>query len=48
MYSAKTGAFLNLTVKEAAANSLVALQVAGVFYLGEIIGRGGSPIGYNV
>lgn len=44
--SAKTGAFANLTVKEAAKNTLVFIEVASLFYVGEIIGRG-SIIGYD-
>lgn len=45
--SAQKMKFLNLTVKEATANTLVAVEVAAWFYVGEIIGRG-SLIGYNV
>lgn len=44
--SAKTGAFANLTVKEGAKNALVFIEVASLFYVGEIIGRG-SIIGYD-
>ena len=42
-----TGAFLNLTVREAALNTAIAVEVACWFYVGEILGRG-SLIGYNV
>ena len=42
-----SGKFLDLTVKEAAANGLVAVEIAMWFYIGEIIGRR-SLIGYNV
>jgi F-type H+-transporting ATPase subunit g len=45
--SAKTGAFLNMPVRNAAKNFLVVIEVATFFYVGEIIGRG-SIIGYNV
>ena len=41
------GAFLNLTVREAALNTAVAVEVACWFYVGEIVGRG-SLIGYAV
>lgn len=42
-----SGKFLDLTVKEAVANGLVAVEIAMWFYVGEIIGRR-SLIGYNV
>ena len=45
--SASSGAFLNLTVKEATTNAVVVADVAFWFILGEIIARG-SLIGYNV
>ncbi|PFX24453.1 ATP synthase subunit g, mitochondrial-like [Stylophora pistillata] len=45
--SAMKGKFLDLTVKEAAANTLVAVEIAFWFYVGEVIGRK-SLIGYNV
>ena len=45
--SAQTGAFVNLTVREAAKNVIVAVEIATFFYVGEIIGRQ-SLIGYNV
>ena len=47
MNSASSGAFLNLTVKEATTNAIVVADVAFWFILGEIIARG-SIIGYNV
>eukprot|EP00047_Mylnosiga_fluctuans_P010673 m.17476 g.17476 ORF g.17476 m.17476 type:complete len:116 (-) comp3248_c0_seq2:349-696(-) len=45
--SAQTGAFANLTVSEAAKNTLVFAEICTFFYVGEIIGRG-SVIGYDV
>ena len=42
-----TGRFVNVTVKEGVANTLVAVEIAMWFYVGEIIGRR-SIIGYNV
>ena len=42
-----TGKFLDVTVKEAAANTLVVAEIAFWFYVGEIVGRR-SLIGYNV
>jgi F-type H+-transporting ATPase subunit g len=45
--SAQTGAFANLTVREAAKNALVVAEVGTFFYIGEIIGRR-SIIGYDV
>ncbi|KAI3386513.1 hypothetical protein SNEBB_001927 [Seison nebaliae] len=45
--AAKTQSFKNLTVKEAAVNSFVALEIAMWFFVGECIGKGGV-VGYNV
>ena len=45
--AAMTGKFLDVTVKEAAANTLVVAEIAFWFYVGEIVGRR-SLIGYNV
>lgn len=45
--STMKGKFLDATVKEAAANTLVAVEIAFWFYVGEVIGRR-SLIGYNV
>ncbi|EDO39978.1 predicted protein [Nematostella vectensis] len=45
--AALSGRFLNVTVKEGVANTLVAAEIAFWFYIGEIIGRR-SLIGYNV
>lgn len=45
--STTTGKFLDVTVTEATKNSLVAIEVACWFYIGEIIGRR-SLIGYKV
>lgn len=42
-----SGRFLNVTVKEGVANTLVAVEIAMWFYVGEIIGRR-SIVGYNV
>ncbi|RMX48654.1 hypothetical protein pdam_00008021 [Pocillopora damicornis] len=44
--SAMKGKFLDVTVKEAAANTLVAVEIAFWFYVGEVIGRR-SLIGYD-
>lgn len=41
------GKFLDITVKEATVNTLVAVEIAFWFYVGEVIGRR-SLIGYNV
>ena len=41
------GKFLDVTVKEAAANTLIVAEVCFWFYVGEIIGRK-SLIGYDV
>ena len=46
MDSAKKLKFLDVTVKEAAANTLVALEIACWFWVGEIIGRRNIR-GYN-
>lgn len=45
--SAMKGKFLDVTVKEAAANTLVVVEIAFWFYVGEVIGRR-SLIGYDV
>ncbi|XP_071841685.1 ATP synthase subunit g, mitochondrial-like [Apostichopus japonicus] len=45
--SAKTGKFMNLTVKEAWVNTLVCAEVAFWFFIGEQIGRR-SFVGYNI
>ena len=45
--SALTGRFLDLSMKEATKNTLVAVEVACWFYVGEMIGRR-SIIGYKV
>lgn len=45
--AAVSGKFLDVTVKEACVNTLVAAEIAFWFYVGEIIGRR-SLIGYNV
>lgn len=42
-----SGKFLDMTVTQATKNTLVAVEVACWFYIGEIIGRR-SLIGYNV
>ncbi|KXJ15067.1 ATP synthase subunit g, mitochondrial [Exaiptasia diaphana] len=42
-----TGRFLNTTVKDSVSNTLVAVEIAMWFYIGEIIGRR-SIVGYNV
>lgn len=41
------GKFVDVTVKQACVNTLVAAEIAFWFYVGEIIGRR-SLIGYNV
>ena len=45
--SGASGKFLDMTVAEATRNTLVAVEVACWFYIGEIIGRR-SLVGYNV
>ena len=45
--SAKTGAFMDLTLRDFSKNALVAVEVGLLFFVGEIIGRG-NLIGYNV
>ena len=45
--SAKTGAWKNLTVKEATVNALVGAEVVFWFFIGECIGKG-SLVGYQV
>lgn len=45
--SARTGKFMNLTVKEAWVNTLICAEVAFWFFIGEQIGRR-SFIGYNI
>uniref|UniRef100_A0A023FGC0 ATP synthase subunit g n=1 Tax=Amblyomma cajennense TaxID=34607 RepID=A0A023FGC0_AMBCJ len=45
--SAKSGAWKNLTVKEATVNTLVGMEVIFWFYIGECIGKR-SIIGYHV
>ena len=45
--STMAGRFLDVTVKEATRNTLVAVEVACWFFVGEIIGRR-SLIGYKV
>ena len=45
--AAMAGKFLDVTVKEACVNTLVAAEIAFWFYVGEVIGRR-SLIGYNV
>lgn len=45
--STMSGRFLDVTVKEATRNTLVAVEVACWFFVGEIIGRR-SLIGYKV
>lgn len=47
MSSAKSGAWKNLTVKEATINTLVGMEVLFWFFAGECIGKG-SIIGYQV
>ncbi|CAM9330743.1 unnamed protein product [Lampetra planeri] len=43
----RSGAVRNLTVRDALRNSLVGVEIAMWFYVGEVIGRR-SLIGYNV
>merc|ERR1711875_169772 len=45
--SAQSGAWKNLTTKEAAANTLVAIEVVCWFYIGECIGKR-ALVGYHV
>lgn len=45
--SALSGRFLDVTVTQATKNTLVAVEIACWFYIGEIIGRR-SIIGYKV
>lgn len=45
--AALKGKFLDITVKEATVNTLVAVEIAFWFFVGEVIGRR-SLIGYNV
>ncbi|KAF0299408.1 ATP synthase subunit g, mitochondrial [Amphibalanus amphitrite] len=45
--SARTGAWKNLTVKEATVNALVGAEVVFWFFIGECIGKG-SLVGYQV
>ena len=45
--AALKGKFLDITMKEATVNTLVAVEIAFWFYVGEVIGRR-SLIGYNV
>jgi hypothetical protein len=45
--SAKKMKFLDVTVKEAVANALVAVEIGCWFYLGEMIGRR-HIIGYSI
>jgi len=47
IHSAKTGAYKNLTVKEAALNTLVAIEVYCWFFVGECIGKR-HIVGYDV
>ncbi|XP_012273832.1 ATP synthase subunit g, mitochondrial [Orussus abietinus] len=47
IHSAKTGAYRNLTVREALLNSLVAIEVYCWFFIGECIGKR-HLIGYKV
>lgn len=47
MHGAKTGAWKNLTVREATLNSLVAMEVCFWFYIGECIGKR-HLVGYDV
>jgi len=47
MRSARTGAWKNLTVKEATLNTLIGLEVYFCFFLGECIGKG-SIVGYQI
>lgn len=45
--SVKTGKWKTITVKEAWLNTLVTVEIACWFFVGEIIGKGGL-IGYNI
>ncbi|XP_037073054.1 ATP synthase subunit g, mitochondrial-like [Pollicipes pollicipes] len=45
--SARTGAWRNLTVKEATVNTLVGAEIVFWFFIGECIGKG-SVVGYQV
>ena len=45
--SASTGKWQKLSVKEALANTLVCAELAILFFVGEVVGRG-SLIGYDV
>lgn len=45
--SAQSGAWKNLTVKEATVNTLIGLEVVFCFFIGECIGKG-SLVGYQV
>ncbi|XP_022705108.1 ATP synthase subunit g, mitochondrial-like [Varroa jacobsoni] len=47
MRSARTGAWKNLTVREATINTIVGLDVVFCFFIGECVGKR-SLIGYNV
>ena len=47
IHSAKTGAYRDLTVKEAWLNTLVAIEIYCWFFIGECIGKR-HLIGYNV
>ena len=47
MSSARTGAYKNLTVREAWLNTLVTMEVCFWFYIGECIGKR-HIVGYNV
>lgn len=47
MRSARTGAWKNLTVKEATVNTVIGLEVMFWFFAGECIGKG-SLVGYQV
>ena len=46
IHSAKTGAYKNLTVREAWLNTLVAIEVYCWFFIGECIGKR-HIVGYN-
>lgn len=47
LHSAKTGAYKDLTVREAWLNTLVGLEIAGWFFIGECIGKR-HIVGYDV
>ncbi|KAF7998339.1 hypothetical protein HCN44_009737 [Aphidius gifuensis] len=47
VHSAKTGAYRNLTVREAWVNTLVAVEIYCWFFIGECIGKR-SLVGYDV